>query len=305
MMTCSFIGVGTMGSGMAMNLLKSGFDPLIVGHRDPAKLDPFERAGAKTTLRASDAASRDCIFLCLPNGKSVESLLFGAENLTAFLRKGQIIVDCSTFGYLEARSIEERCAALGIHYLDAPVSGHREKAAAGTLTIMVGGEESIYNQVEPLLKCMGKTVLYMGPSGSGQLTKMINNCILNICTASFCELMPVGVKMGLDPDKLGTVLMEASGSSYASRMLIPEILKGQFSHGFTMEGAYKDMVNLQELTEKYAIPLPTFSGTMQTYQLALRNGQGKAYKGAMIRFYETLLGVTCRSRSSEKEKENE
>lgn len=142
---------------------------------------------------------------------------------------------------------------------------------------------------------MGTTVLYMGDYGAGQLTKMINNCALNICAASFCELMPLGVKLGLDPEKLGEVLMTASGSSYASRLLIPEILKGSFSHGFSLERAYKDMTSMLAVTGTYAVPLPTLSGAMQTYQLALRKGYGGDYKGAMIRFYEELLGVTCRS----------
>ena len=138
---------------------------------------------------------------------------------------------------------------------------------------------------------MGTTVLYMGDYGAGQLTKMINNCALNICAASFCELMPLGVKLGLDPEKLGEVLMTASGSSYASRLLIPEILKGSFSHGFSLERAYKDMTSMLAVTGTYAVPLPALSGTMQTYQLALRKGYGGDYKGAMIRFYEELLGV--------------
>jgi 3-hydroxyisobutyrate dehydrogenase-like beta-hydroxyacid dehydrogenase len=301
-MKIAFIGIGTMGSGMAMNLVKKGWDPLIVGHHDRNRLLPFDEAGAHTTLDPKDAACSECIFLCLPNGNVVRSLLLGEEGLLSQLHSGQIIVDCSTIGYREAREIGKACADSGVSYLDAPVSGHREKAEAGTLTIMAGGREAVFQKVQPLLCAMGATVLYMGPSGSGQLAKMLNNCVLNICTAAFCELMPVGVHMGLDPEKLGEVLTHASGASNASRMLIPEILKGNFSHGFTMEGAYKDMINLQALISREAIPLPTFQGTMQTYQLALQGGEGKAYKGAMIRFYEKLLGVECRAVNDSKAK---
>ena len=94
--------------------------------------------------------------------------------------------------------------------------------------------------------------------------------------------------------KLGKVLMTASGSSYASKQLIPKILEGNFSYGFTLERAYKDMAHMAEVTTRYRVPLPTLNGTLQTYQLALQHGEGDLYKGAMIRFYEDLLGVKCR-----------
>ena len=193
----------------------------------------------------------------------------------------------------------------GVDLVDAPVSGHRERALDGTLTIMCGGRREAFDRVKPLLDCMGSTVLYMGPSGSGQLTKMINNCCLNICAASFCELMPLGVKLGLDPEQLGQVLTTASGSSYASKTLIPEILQGNFDHGFTMGRAYKDMEGISQVCARYQVPLPTLSGAMQTYQLALRHGDGERYKGAMIRFYEDLLGVECRAGAGQDKAEAE
>ena len=113
--------------------------------------------------------------------------------------------------------------------------------------------------------------------------------------------MPLGVKLGLPAEKLGEVLMTATGSSHASKTLIPEVLEGNFAHDFTMERAYKDMRNIFEVTGKYAVPLPTVSGAMQTYQLALQTGQGEKYKGAMIRFFEDLLDVRCRKAPAESE----
>ena len=101
--------------------------------------------------------------------------------------------------------------------------------------------------------------------------------------------------LGLDPEQLGQVLMTASGSSYASKTLIPEILQGNFEHGFTMDRAYKDMEGMEQVCTRYRIPLPTLNGAMQTYQLALRRGEGERYKGAMIRFFEEMLGVECRA----------
>ena len=300
-MTAAFIGLGAMGGGMALNLKKGGVDLLIYARRQEVR-ETFAAQGVAVAAELSDAAARDAVFLCLPDDAAVESVLLGETGLLRHMRAGQTVVDCSTISYLKAQELAERCAAQGVDYLDAPVSGHHAKAMDGTLTIMCGGKEAVFDRVKPLLDKMGTTVLYMGPSGSGQLTKTINNCALNICTAAFCELMPLGVKLGLPAEKLGEVLMTATGSSHASKTLIPEVLEGNFAHDFTMERAYKDMRNIFEVTGKYAVPLPTVSGAMQTYQLALQNGQGDAYKGAMIRFYESMLGVECRRPGFETEK---
>ena len=292
-MKLAFIGTGTMGGGMARNLLKKGADLTVIARR-PAAQEAFAALGSAVSSENSAAASCELVFLCLPDEVAVEKVLFGENGVLGGLSLPRIIADCSTISYRKAKEFAARCEALGVKYLDAPVSGHQAKAEAGTLTIMAGGEESVFETVRPYLEMMGSRILYMGPSGCGQLTKMINNCALNICTASFCELMPVGVKLGLPPEKLGDVLMTATGSSYASRTLIPEILEGQFEHGFTLERAYKDMKNMLEVCEDLSLPLPTFLGTLETYKRALETGQGDLYKGAMIRFYEDRLGVKCR-----------
>ena len=296
-----FIGPGTMGMGMARNLA-AGEDSCLVIGRNAEKLRPLKDSGIPVSTTLRDAADSDVIFLCLPDTEAVMEVLLDDETgLLDVLREGQVIVDCSTIDYFSAQELGEMFEEQGIEYIDAPVSGHREKAADGTLTIMCGGNRSAFDDVKPLLDRMGTTVLYMGGHGAGQLTKMINNCALDICAASFCELMPVGVKLGLEPEKLGEVLMTASGSSYASKTLIPEVLEGNFEHGFTMEKAYKDLTSMARVTSEFAIPLPTLSGTLQTYQLALQTGQGDNYKGAMIRFFEDLLDVRCRKAPAETE----
>jgi len=293
-MKVCFIGPGTMGTGMALNLARGDFDAFLVIGRRMEKLAPFTERGIPVSIDTADAAGYDVIFLCLPDTAAVQGLLLGGGALAGKLHAGQTVVDCSTIGYLAAAELGETLAAQGVDYVDAPVSGHQAKATDGTLTIMCGGKEEAFARIRPMLERMGTTVLYMGGCGAGQLTKMINNCALDICAASFCELMPLGVKLGLSPEALGQVLTTASGSSYASKTLIPEVLEGNFAHGFTMEKAYKDLTSMAEVTSKLAVPLPTLCGTMQTYQLALQTGQGERYKGAMIRFYEDLLGVRCR-----------
>ncbi|WP_085992119.1 NAD(P)-dependent oxidoreductase [Oceanobacillus senegalensis] len=301
-MKVSFIGLGVMGTGMALNLAKGeqeGEFRYLVCDANPEALKQFEEKGIQTTTNIIDTVDSDYIFLCLPNLEIVKEVILGENGLLKNLEPGQTIVDFSTISYIGATEIAETCKSKGIEFLDCPISGQQKKSMAGTLSIMCGGNEEVFNTIKPMLDRMGEQVLYMGENGSGQLTKMINNCALNICVASFSELMPVGVKLGLDPEKLGDVLMTATGSSFASKTLVPKVLEGNFEHGFSLERAYKDMESMAEVLVKYEIPLPTLSGTMQTYQLALHAGQGDYYKHAMIRFYEDLLGVKVRKNDVE------
>lgn len=292
-MNISFIGPGTMGQGMALNLVKAGHQLCVIA-RKRESLAPFEALNIDVATDISAAANSQLVFLCLPDYTAVKSVLLSDHGLLNLLKPGSVIVDFSTIGYLQAVELSKLCTEKGMEYLDAPVSGQKVKADAGTLTIMCGGKKETFDFVKPLLDNMGTTVLYMGESGSGQLTKMINNCVFNICVASFCELMPLGVKLGLDAEKLAEVIVNSTGSSYAAKSLLPGVLKGDFTGSFTLQKAYKDMLNMSNTTAEYAVPLPTLNGAMQSYQLALQNGQGDLYKGALIRFYEQMLGVECR-----------
>ncbi|MDW0116159.1 NAD(P)-dependent oxidoreductase [Sporosarcina thermotolerans] len=296
-MKVSFIGLGVMGMGMALNLSKGegeGHYEFIACDPNEQALEQFKNKGLKTTTNILDTTDSDYIFLCLPNLDIVKTVVLGENGLLKHLKPGQSIVDFSTISYLGAMEIAEACKADGIEFLDCPISGQQSKSLDGTLSLMCGGSEDIFNTIKPLLDRMGSQVIYMGNNGAGQLTKMINNCALNICVASFSELLPVGVKLGLDPEKLGDVLMTATGSSFASKALIPKILEGNFEHGFSLGRAYKDMESMYEVLIKSEIPLPTLSGTMQSYQLALQSGHRDDYKHAMVKFYEDMLDVRVR-----------
>lgn len=298
-MKVSFIGLGVMGSGMALNLVKGergGEFDFLACDTDSKTLEKFQDYGIKTTTNIHDTIESDYILLCLPDLNVLKNIILGSSGLLEHMTEGQTIIDFSTISYLETRKIYEQCQSKKVNFLDCPISGQEKGSIDGTLSIMCGGDEEIFNTIKPMLDHMGTQVLYMGESGSGQLTKMINNCILNICVASFSELMPVGVKLGLDPEKLGNVLMTATGSSHASKALIPKILEGQFDHGFSLDKAYKDMNSIYEVLMKHEIPLPTLNGTMQSYQLALQHGQRDYYKHAMIRFYEDMLDVKVRKK---------
>ncbi len=291
-----FVGLGQMGKWMALNILKNAFSLWVYDIRKEA-MDEVVEQGAKAAEGLVDLGSRcDWIVLSLPDTSVVESVLFGPESLNASFRSGQIIIDCSTTHPLFAQNASAHLKEKGVAFLDAPVSGGGQRVRQGELTIMVGGAEDTCHIVYPLLEAMGKTIVHMGDSGSGQLAKTINNVLFDISCAAMAEILPMAVKLGVDPKKICSVVSNSSGQSYGFDNFSPLVLERNFKPGYPMKAAYKDMATIMELSNKYQIPLSVTAATMHTYQTALALGLGDENKGAMVKVWENLLGVTVRKK---------
>lgn len=294
-MKIGFIGLGQMGRPMALNLLKSSAQ-LFVHSADTAAYPALRQAGASPVARAVDLADADVVFLCLPHGDVVREVLFGTDGLIARMRPGQTVVDTSTIAYNTTLEVATALRQAGIDFVDAPVSGMESRAVDGTLTVMCGGERAVFDRVEPLLRHMGNQILFMGPAGSGQLTKLINQLLFDINCAGLAEILPMAAKMGLDPGQVAAVINSGTGRSYASEFFVPHMLKDSFSSGYPMKHAYKDLVSAAELGARLCIPMPVLAAATATYQTALLKGHGERDKGAMLLPFEELLGVQFRSR---------
>ncbi|MDD1791765.1 NAD(P)-dependent oxidoreductase [Enterovibrio sp. ZSDZ42] len=296
-MKAGFVGVGQMGGPMAVNLASSV--EVIAYCRNKSVRQSLAVSGVVTTENLQDVAEADVIFLCLPSANVVEQVLFGADGLADVLRPGTVVVDTSTVEYSTTISISEKLASLDVKFVDAPVSGMRARAEDGTLTVMCGGDQSLVEDLNPLFSSMASKILYMGPIGSGQLTKLINQLLFDINAAALAEILPLAVKLGLDPTKVGDVVNSGTGRSYASEFFIPNVLKGIFDKGYPLEHAYKDLISGAEVSAQHQIPTPVLSAATATYQMALLNGHGAKDKGAMIRVFEDLLNVKFRSDNTE------
>jgi 3-hydroxyisobutyrate dehydrogenase-like beta-hydroxyacid dehydrogenase len=293
-MKLGFAGLGQMGRPIAHNLLKSGAD-LVVHARNDRWFGEFREKGANGTTDAAELANVDTLFLCLPDTQIVQSFLLGQYGLAERLHRGQTVVDLSTIGYGATVEIGRALAAKGVAFLDAPISGMEARAIDGTLTVMCGGAREMFDRVRPLLDCIGNKILYMGPVGSGQLTKLVNQLLFDINAAALGEILPMAVKLGLDPDLVGEVVNSGTGRSHASEFFIPRILRGHFSDGYPMAQAYKDLVSGAELGANQCIPMPVLAAATATYQAALLRGHGEKDKGGMVRVFEELLGIEFRS----------
>lgn len=291
-MSIAFIGLGTMGKYMALNLIKSG-ELIVVSDVVDKAFAEFTEKGVAATTAAAETAKADVIFLSLPNTEIVQNVIGG---LLPHLHEGQIIVDLSTIKYNATVELRKTLDEAGIEFLDAPVSGMESRAKDGTLTVMCGGKEEIFDKVKHYFDYIGNKVLYMGGSGAGQLTKLINQLLFDINAAALAEILPMSVKMGLDSEKIGQVVNSGTGRSYASEFFIPRMLKNSFHNGYPMRSAYKDLVSAAELGANLGIPMPVLAAATATYQQALLKGLGDNDKGGMIKVFEDQLGVQFREK---------
>ncbi|MDR1708302.1 MAG: NAD(P)-dependent oxidoreductase [Candidatus Accumulibacter sp.] len=291
-MRLGFVGLGQMGRHMARRLTEKSGGSMAVYDVSPAACDGFREIGARTLARVEEIAGCDIVFLSLPDTKIVEQTV---ERIGGDLQSGQVIVDLSTIGYLATLELARRLGERGVAFLDAPVSGMEARARDGTLTVMCGGDAAVFERVRPYLAHIGNQIFHMGAVGSGQLAKLINQLLFDINAAALAEILPMAARLGLDCEKTGAIVNSGTGRSYASEFFIPRILTRDFSQGYPLAHAYKDLISAAELSANRTFPLPVLHAAAATYQQALLEGFGKEDKGAMIKVYERLLGVEFRA----------
>lgn len=292
-MHVGMIGLGAMGKPIARHLHK-GCDSFIAATEFDSIVDEFQKEGISITRSNCDLKDVDLLFLCLPNGDVIWDVLFGREALANQLQPGTIVVDLGTTAQVKTYEIGAALDERSIAYLDAPISGLQIRAEEGTLTIMCGGDEDLFNRVKPYFEMFGREIQLMGKRGAGQLTKLVNNILYNINIAGIAEIMPFAVKLGLKPEQIGKVVNSGSSRSFASEYFIPQMLDGNYNTSYPMAAAYKDLVNASEIAARENIPLPVLSAATNTYRMALAKGLGGLDKGGMIKVFEELFGVEFR-----------
>lgn len=294
----AIMGLGRMGRPIARNLAaKRGGDPrtVVALDADPARLAGLDGPGLVATTDTREMTGAEVLFLCLPDGDVVEAVLFGEGGLAARLAPGATVVDLSTIAHGKALSIARALEETGKEFLDAPVSGAPAGAAAGTLTVMCGGDAGTFAAVRPLLERIGTSVLHMGPAGSGQIAKTLNNVLYDINIAALAEVLPMAAALGLDPATMAEVVTTGTSRSYAAQAFVPQILAGRFDVGYPMGAAYKDLVAAAAVAMARGFPMPVTAAATATYQTALLQGHADKDKGAMVLPFENLLGVRFRA----------
>lgn len=276
-----FIGLGNMGAHMARNLLKSGH-PLVVCDVNADVVKSFAAQGAKTASTPAGVAEHaSTIVTMLPASAHVKSVYAGNDGIFKTVQKGALLIDASTIDPAAAKAVALQAEGVGCSFVDAPVSGGVGGAEKGTLTFMVGGEAAAFARARPLLSLMGKNIVHCGPVGSGQVVKICNNMLLGISMLAVSEAMSLGVKHGMDPKLLASIINTSSGRCWSSDTYnpCPGAMDGvPASRGYT--GGFGSALMLKDLglalsaasESKTATPLGGLAH--QLYTLACTQGYG-------------------------------
>jgi 2-hydroxy-3-oxopropionate reductase len=286
-----FVGLGTMGKPMARNLMKAGY-PMNVLTRTRAKIEDLLADGAVWCDTPKEIAQgSDVVITMLPDTPDVEQVVVGPDGVFEGSRPGMLIIDTSTISPIAARKLARDAEARGCDFLDAPVSGGEIGAQNGTLSIMVGGRESAFNRALPIFQAMGKTILFIGDSGAGQVTKAANQIITSITIEAVAEALVFAAKAGVDPVKVRQALM--GGSAY-SRLLEthgPRMIERRFKPGFRMRLHRKDLDITVEAGKAYGAALPVTTHVRELMIETINDGQGDMDNSSFVLLLEKLSNL--------------
>ncbi len=293
--TISYLGLGTMGSGMAANVLKAGYE-LTVWNRSTEKCEPFARKGARVAKTPADAARDvDLVMYMLSNDQAVEEVVFGAEGILSGIKEGQIAIDMSTV--LPATSLREReaYAKRGVDFLDAPVFGSKNESAEAKLWIMAAGNKAVFEKVKPVLEHLGQTVHYFGKNGNATAMKLVGNLIVALEMEALAEGLVLAQKAGLD---LNTAMEVVKVADFRSPLLVSNgqnILKRDFATSFALELMLKDAGLIEKFAKSLASPIPALRVAEKNLESAVALDFGQENASALIKALEKEAGVQVKA----------
>jgi 3-hydroxyisobutyrate dehydrogenase-like beta-hydroxyacid dehydrogenase len=290
--TVGFIGLGHMGSPMALNLLKNGF-PLVVHDVDRTKAEALRARGATVADSAEAVAAVAERTICMVETTAqAESVIAGERGIVRGARRGHIVVCMSTIDPLVARRLGEQLATRGVAMLDAPVSGGTVRAVSAELSIIAGGAAETVAACQDLFRAMGAKIFHVGALGQGLAMKLVNNMLVQVNMVAVAEALVLGVKAGLDPQTIYEVVRVSSGTSHAFETRVPKILERDFAPGGTVDISYKDQELETAFAKQLGVPVLLANVSQQVYQMARAAGLNKEDGSAVVKVLERLAGVT-------------
>lgn len=287
----AFIGLGIMGQPMAEHLLAAGCS-LTVHARTKGKAAKLVTRGAKEVASPAEAAAKsDIVFICVTDTPDVEQVILADNGIIQSARPGLVVVDHSTISPSATRRMAEKLAGRGATLLDAPVSGGDVGAKNASLSIMVGGDARTFERVEPLLKKMGTTITHCGGSGTGQLTKLVNQILVSVTNLAVSEALTFAKKNGLDLEKTVAALSGGAAGSWQLTNLGPKMIAGDFRPGFMINLQQKDLRLVLQTAEESNTSLPAASLVHQLFTAAQASGHGKDGTQALFDVIEKLASL--------------
>ena len=282
-----FIGLGIMGAPMAGHLVKAGHQLFVFTRGKLA--DAIAQSDEKPCASAKDVAQQaDVIFIMVPDTPDVGAVLFGEGGVAAGLTKGKTVVDMSSISPIETKQFAKKINALGCDYLDAPVSGGQVGATNATLSIMVGGDDAVFERIKPLFELMGKNITLVGGNGDGQTAKVANQIIVALNIEAVAEALVFAARAGADPARVRQALMGGFASSKILEVHGERMIKRSFDPGFRIELHQKDLNLALSSARALGVSLPNTATAQELFNSCAAHG-GKAWDhSAMVRALETL-----------------
>nr|WP_186450849.1 2-hydroxy-3-oxopropionate reductase [Sporomusa sp. KB1] len=290
-MKIGFIGLGIMGKPMSENLLKAGYE-LVVMDRNQKAVAEAVTAGAKAATTPKEVAQQaDIIITMLPNSPHVKEVVLGENGIIEGAKKGAIVVDMSSIAPLVSRELAQKLGEKGVEMLDAPVSGGEPKAIDGTISVMVGGKQEVFNTCYPVLKAMAGSVVRTGDAGAGNITKLANQIIVALNIAAVSEALVLASKAGVEPELVYQAIRGGLAGSTVLDAKAPMMMDRNFIPGFRINLHIKDLNNVLETSHEVGVPLPLTSAVMEMMQSLKVDGLDQDDHSSLVRYYEKLAKV--------------
>jgi 3-hydroxyisobutyrate dehydrogenase-like beta-hydroxyacid dehydrogenase len=293
-MRVAFLGLGIMGRPMAANLVKAGHE-VAVWNRTPGK----DLEGARVASSPAEAAQgAEVVWMCVSDTEAVEQVLFGPQGVEESVVEGMVIVDSSTISPSAERQFAERVRARGGQYVDAPMTGSKAGAESGTLIFIVGGEESVLENLKPLFSVMGKQVYRMGEIGKGQTAKLAMNLQIALIYEGFAEGLTLAAKLGVDAATLLPVIQASMVRSGVIEYKAPFVLKRDFTANFPLRLMHKDIRLALSAAKEARVKLPALEMVEEIYEMATEDGHQDLDYAATLTLLEKWAGVQVKGASA-------
>lgn len=290
--TVGVFGLGSMGSGMAASAVKTGFkvygfDP------DPAAVSTFKNLGGLVGAIDTVAAQLDVVVVVVVNALQTESVLFGDNGVVQHLQPGAAVMACATVPPEFARDMAARCQALGVHYLDSPISGGSVKAAGGELTIMASGSTDAFGKSRPVLDAIAQKVFELGnEAGAGSAMKVVNQLLAGVHIAAAAEAITFGLSQGIEASQCVEVISQCAGSSWMFENRGPHIAQGDYTPHSSVEIFVKDLGIVSDIARQARFAAPITASALQQFVAASGMGHGKEDDAAVAKVYAQQSGLT-------------
>jgi 2-hydroxy-3-oxopropionate reductase len=289
--TIGFIGLGIMGKPMAQNLMKAGH-PLVVYNRTASKAQELVSAGARQVGSPREVANHaEVIITMVADSPEVEQIILGSQGIVEAVKAGSVVIDMSSISPVVTKKIAAELAEKGVAMLDAPVSGGEIGATQGTLSIMVGGDEAVFEEVKPILEKMGKSVVRVGEIGAGGFTKLSNQIIVAAALQAIAEAMVLAQKAGVDIQRVYEAIKGGMAGGRTLDMKIPLLVQHRFEPGFKMDLHIKDLKNALLAGKSLGVPLPATGLIHELFTACSAQGKGQKDHSVIYTLLEQLAGL--------------